>query len=66
VKKGPFYVLFLSNMPAILMEVGFLTNRHEAKRLRDGKYLESLAAEIANGVERYRGEQDTRLARDGR
>ena len=33
VKKGPFYVLFLSNMPAILVEAGFLTNRDEARRV---------------------------------
>lgn len=65
VKKGPFYVLFLSNMPAVLVEVGFLTNRHEAKRLRDSGYLEALAVQIAAGVERYRGEQETRLARQG-
>jgi N-acetylmuramoyl-L-alanine amidase len=30
-KKGPFYVLFLSNMPAILVEAGFLTNKSDAK-----------------------------------
>ena len=46
-KKGPFYVLFLSNMPAILVEAGFLTNRTEAKRLRSDEYLESIASQIA-------------------
>jgi N-acetylmuramoyl-L-alanine amidase len=63
VKKGPFYVLFLSNMPAVLIEVGFLTNQDEARRLRDDRYLEQIAQEIARGVERYRGEQETLLAR---
>jgi N-acetylmuramoyl-L-alanine amidase len=53
-KKGPFYVLFLSNMPAILVEAGFLTNRIEAKRLRSTEYLESIASQIAVGLERYR------------
>lgn len=62
VKKGPFYVLFLSNMPAILVEAGFITNRGEAKRLRDGDYLESLAEQMAIGVERYRGDREARLA----
>jgi N-acetylmuramoyl-L-alanine amidase len=62
VKKGPFYVLFLSNMPAILVEVGFLTNSTEAKRLRDGRYLDGLADQIASGVVRYAGEQTTSLA----
>lgn len=62
VKKGPFYVLFLSNMPAILVEVGFLTNRTEAKRLRDARYLDSLAGQIASGVQSYAGEHSSRVA----
>jgi N-acetylmuramoyl-L-alanine amidase len=66
VKKGPFYVLFLSNMPAILVEAGFITHRGEAKRLRDGNYLARLAEQMAVGVEHYRGEHETRLAGKGR
>jgi N-acetylmuramoyl-L-alanine amidase len=54
VKKGPFYVLFLSNMPAILVEAGFLTNRDEARRLRDRDYLDELAGQITLGLTRYR------------
>ncbi len=54
VKKGPFYVLFLSNMPAILVETGFLTNRDEARRLRSGDYLDAMAEQIAVALERYR------------
>ncbi|MFQ5417407.1 MAG: N-acetylmuramoyl-L-alanine amidase [Myxococcota bacterium] len=62
VKKGPFYVLFLSDTPAILVEAGFITNRIEAKRLRSGAYIEALATQIAAGLTRYR-EGNTRLAR---
>lgn len=62
VKKGPFYVLFLSNMPAVLVEVGFLTNPTEAKRLRDAHYLDLLGEQIAAGVSGYSGRQNTRLA----
>jgi N-acetylmuramoyl-L-alanine amidase len=62
VKKGPFYVLFLSNMPAILVEAGFLTHRGEASRLRDAAYLEALGTQIAAGVAAYRGEQETSFA----
>ncbi len=54
VKKGPFYVLFLWNMPAILVEAGFLTNQGEARRLRDVDYLDDLAGQIARGLTRYR------------
>jgi N-acetylmuramoyl-L-alanine amidase len=66
VKKGPFYVLFLANMPAILVEAGFISNRGEAKRLRDKKYLARFAEQMAVGVEHYRGERETRLAGKGR
>jgi N-acetylmuramoyl-L-alanine amidase len=62
VKKGPFYVLFLSNMPAILVETGFLTHKGDARRLRDAKYVGRLAEQIAEGVARYRGQRRTRLA----
>jgi N-acetylmuramoyl-L-alanine amidase len=54
VKQGPFYVLFLSHMPSILIEAGFLTNRDDAGRLRDPAYLELLSGQIAAGLERYR------------
>jgi N-acetylmuramoyl-L-alanine amidase len=54
IKKGPFFVLFLSNLPSVLVEVGFLTNPDEAKRLADPRYQDALAAEIAAGIVRYR------------
>jgi N-acetylmuramoyl-L-alanine amidase len=54
VKKGPFYVLFLSSMPAVLVEAGFLTNRTEAKRLRDAAYRDALAEQIARALVDYR------------
>jgi N-acetylmuramoyl-L-alanine amidase len=54
VKKGPFYVLFLSDTPAILIEAGFVTNRNEARRLGDQNYIEAFARQIAAGVTRYR------------
>jgi N-acetylmuramoyl-L-alanine amidase len=63
-KKGPFYVLFLSNMPAILIEAGFVTNQIEAKRLRDAGFIDSIASEIADGVELYRDSGMTIAKRD--
>jgi N-acetylmuramoyl-L-alanine amidase len=64
VKKGPFYVLFLSSTPAALVEVGFLTNRAEARRLRSQAYIEAVAEQIAVGLERYRA-GTSRLASSG-
>ncbi len=61
VKKGPFYVLFLSSMPAILLESGFLTNKHDAQLLRSEKYLLAMAEHIAAGLRAYR-ERSAQLA----
>jgi N-acetylmuramoyl-L-alanine amidase len=66
VKRGPFYVLFLSNMPAILLETGFLTNRTEARRLRSEFYLDVLAEQIARALSAYRRDNGLIVAGMGR
>ena len=53
VKEGPFYVLHGADMPSILVEVGFLTNRKEAKMLSQPQYVYRLAASIAEGIHKY-------------
>lgn len=53
VKQAPFYVLIGAEMPAVLVETGFMTNPVERKRLQNQKYLETLADGIVAGVERY-------------
>lgn len=53
VKKAPFYVLIGANMPSILLEVGFLSNWKEEKRLLAGKYLDNISNSIALGLDKY-------------
>lgn len=53
VKKAPFYVLIGANMPSILVEVGFLSNWKEEKRLLAGKYLDNISNSIALGLDKY-------------
>ena len=53
VKQAPFYVLIGAEMPAILVETGFITNPTEKKRLLSQTYLESLADGIVRGVDAY-------------
>ena len=65
VKQGPFYVLFLSNMPSILVETGFLTNREDAARLRDRGWRDLLARQIAEGLVLFR-DGDANYALRGR
>jgi len=53
VREGPFWVLVGAQMPAVLVEVGFITHPKEAQRLADRKYQERMALGLANGIERY-------------
>jgi N-acetylmuramoyl-L-alanine amidase len=53
VKQAPFYVLIGAEMPAILIETGFITNPTERKRLLNDKYRETLADGIVDGIDAY-------------
>jgi N-acetylmuramoyl-L-alanine amidase len=53
VKQAPFYVLIGAEMPAILVETGFITNPAERKRLLTRSYQETLAEGIADGIKQY-------------
>ena len=55
VKRGPFYVLLGARMPSILVEVAFISNRREARRMRSPKYRQALAEGIAEGIIRFVG-----------
>ncbi len=52
-KGGPFYVLHGANMPSILVEVGFLSNPTEAKRIKSSKYREKVAYFLYQGIKQY-------------
>lgn len=52
--EAPFYVLMGAKMPAILVELGYITNKKEARRLNSDKYLDSLAQGLVNGVIAYK------------
>lgn len=53
IKSGNFLVIRETNMPAILIEGGFMTNQGEGKKLIDKKYQEKIALAIADGVDKY-------------
>ncbi|QJB55865.1 N-acetylmuramoyl-L-alanine amidase [Pseudodesulfovibrio sp. zrk46] len=54
-REAPFYVLMGAKMPSVLVELGYLTNKTEAKRLKSKEYLEYLARGVVDGVMAYKG-----------
>jgi N-acetylmuramoyl-L-alanine amidase len=52
-KMGPFYVLVGAEMPAILVECGFLSNPREAQLLVQPAYQDALAQGIAWAIMQY-------------
>ncbi len=53
VKQAPFYVLIGAQMPSILVEMSFITNKEEARRLAKDKFQKTVAESIAEGVKKY-------------
>jgi len=53
VKQGRFYVIKNTKMPAVLVEVGFLTGRLDARRLEKTTHRKRLAYAIAKGILEY-------------
>lgn len=53
VKGAPFYVLVGTKMPAVLVEVSFISNPEEEERLRDEAYLREVVDGIAAGILHY-------------
>lgn len=53
IKKGPFKVLKNHYMPAILMEVGFITNTNDLKYLTDPDFRNKSVDGIYQGIENY-------------
>ncbi|MCH7890665.1 MAG: N-acetylmuramoyl-L-alanine amidase, partial [Gemmatimonadetes bacterium] len=50
VKQGPFAVITNALMPAVLVEVGFISNREEERVLSRGEFQRGVAAALAQGI----------------
>ena len=64
VKQAPFVVLTGVNMPAALIEIGFITNPAEARRLRTRKYQEAIAEAVVGAVRGYRDARHALLGKE--
>ena len=58
VKGAKFHVLKNTNMPAVLVEVGFVSNKKEERLLKTDSYRQKVALAVANGVLSYKKEYE--------
>jgi N-acetylmuramoyl-L-alanine amidase len=56
VKQAGFYVLWSASMPSVLVELGFLTNREEARYLNSDRGQTKLAKALFRAVKSYKDE----------
>ncbi len=53
IKKAAFVVLKMPDIPAMLVEMGFISNRAENKQLKSSKHQNKIAKSVLTGVKNY-------------
>ena len=53
VREAPFWVLVGALMPAVLLEVGYITHPSEGELINNSKYQDALAKGLADGIDVY-------------
>lgn len=53
VREAPFWVLVGALMPAVLIEIGYISHAEESLKISNSKYQDHLAKGIADGVDEY-------------
>jgi N-acetylmuramoyl-L-alanine amidase len=57
-KTARFYVLKYTRIPSVLVEAGYLSNKFEELKFRDGSYADRMADTIAKGILAYKNEYE--------
>jgi|GEM_PF-207710 len=52
-REAPFWVLVGAQMPAILLETGYISNPEESSRIADSKYQKWMVEGMVDGVKHY-------------
>ena len=52
-KPGLFFVLAMSKVPGVLLEMGFISNKNEAKKIYSEEFLDDYSAAVADGVNQF-------------
>ena len=58
IRSARFYVLKHTNMPSVLVETAYISNRYEEMKLKDPNFLGRIADAIAQGILRYKSEYE--------
>ena len=65
VQQAPFRVLVGANMPAVLVEIGYLSNAEQEQALASGAYQDQIAQALFDAIVQFRAlMESTRQARD--
>jgi N-acetylmuramoyl-L-alanine amidase len=65
IKQAPFRVLMGAQMPAVLVEIGFITNPDEEERLGSSEHQGGVAQAIYRAIVRFRERYERRLGAPG-
>lgn len=58
IKRAPFYVVSHTSMPSVLIEVGFMTNPNELRKLNSKEHRQELAQKIYKSIVAYKESVD--------
>jgi N-acetylmuramoyl-L-alanine amidase len=58
IRQAPFFVVSKAEIPAVLVEVGFVSNNKEAKKLKTSSYQNLIADSLYQGLIRYKDSMD--------
>ncbi|APF17546.1 N-acetylmuramoyl-L-alanine amidase family protein [Caldithrix abyssi] len=61
VKQGPFWVMVGATMPNILVEMGYISNKNEAKLLRRKSTQSKIALALAEGIVKFKNDFESAL-----
>jgi len=53
IRRAPFYVLAGTKMPAVLMELGFISNRFDRKKLQSASFRQSAAEALFEAIKGF-------------
>ena len=52
-KPGLFFVLAMSKVPGVLLEMGFISNKNEARKIHEKRFIEDYSDAVSDGVDRF-------------